>query len=235
MQSTFIRIEDLRVDCLIGVWSHERNQKQQIRVDLTVEFDALDAAKHDELDRTLNYADIARDVTFLLEQCQFQLLESAVWMLQRWLLCPTTPHSGHAIRSVDVKLTKFGALPGSTLASVQSMCRCEDLDYVCEAKTWGHVDVIGETPKVGAYRLNIAPGQLLPPHFHHVMREAELVLSPGIEFVGDHETRALQVGEVIEWSRGFVHGYRNETSRFVSLLCIDSPPFIPTDEHVITS
>ena len=233
MKSTLIRIEDLRVDCLIGVWSHERNTTQQIRVDLVVEFDALDAAKHDELHRTLNYADIARDVAFLLEQCQFELLESAVWMLQRWLLSPQPDQDGHHVRSVDVKLTKFGALPGSTLASVQSVCRLEDLEFVHESKGWGTVDVIGETTKVGAYRLNIAPGQTLPPHFHEVMREAELVLSPGIEFVGQSENRELKVGEVIEWSRGFVHGYRNTTGRTVSLLCIDAPPFIPSDEKEV--
>ncbi len=234
MRSTFIHIDDLRVDCLIGVWSHERKKTQQIRVDLVVEFDALDAAKHDELDRTLNYADLARDVVFLLEKGQFRLLESAVWILQRWLLLPPAATGlGHLIHSVDVRLTKFGALPGSTLAAVQSKESASEVDYAREQKPWGSVDVVGETSKVGVYRLNILPGQVLPPHFHSTMRESELILSPGLDFVGQTQERPLSCGEVVAWPKAFVHGYRNTSEKVASLLCIDAPPFMPQDEQVI--
>ena len=117
MQAMRIHVNDLRVDCKIGVWTHERNTTQQIRVDLMVEFDAQAAARSDALEHTLNYADLAREASFILEAGEFLLLESAAWMICRWILL--SPRPGQArppVQSVDVKLTKFGALPGSTLA-----------------------------------------------------------------------------------------------------------------------
>ena len=135
MQSTFIQLEDLRVDCLIGVWSHERNKTQQIRVDLTVEFDGQSAALEDALEATLNYADVSRDVAFILESGQFKLLESATWMLQQWLLAPPAAEElGHNIRSVEVQLTKFGALTGSTLATVRSPRQSSNIQYAQETR-----------------------------------------------------------------------------------------------------
>ena len=234
MRQTQIHIQDLRVDCLIGVWSHERNRTQQIRVDLTVDFDGSNAAYQDELSQTLNYADVARDVTFLLEQCQFRLLESAVWMLQRWLLLAPLGSEANRITAVDVRLTKFGALPGSTLASVQSRTTIDDIEYQREIKDWGSVDIVGETTKVGVYRLNIDPGHQIPPHYHETMREAELVLSNGLRLLEQEGTQVLDVGRTMAWSTKFVHGYENTGDHVASLLCVDSPPFIPEDERVVS-
>ncbi len=234
MRSTFIQLEDLRVDCLIGVWSHERKKTQQIRVDLTVEFDAQSAAVTDELEATLNYADVSRDVTFILEAGQFKLLESATWMIQQWLLAPpVSENAGHAIHSVEVRLTKFGALTGSTLATVRSCRKALTSTYAREDKEWGTVDIIGETQRLGFYRLNVTPGRVLPRHFHAQMREEELILSDGLISMTDAGETRLRAGERFAWPHGVVHGYRNESDAVASILCMDSPPFVPDDERVV--
>ena len=234
MQSTFIQLEDLRVDCLIGVWSHERNKTQQIRVDLTVEFDGQSAALADALEATLNYADVSRDVAFILESGQFKLLESATWMLQQWLLAPPAAKGlGHSIKSVEVQLTKFGALTGSTLATVRSPRQSSQIQYAQETQEWGTVDIIGETQRLGFYRLNVAPGQTLPKHYHETMREEELILSDGLVSITESGEQPLKAGDRFAWPRGVVHGYRNESDAVASILCMDSPPFIPEDERVV--
>jgi len=234
MRSTFIQLEDLRVDCLIGVWSHERKKTQQIRVDITVEFDAQNAALEDDLEATLNYADVSRDVAFILEAGQFKLLESATWMIQQWLLAPPpTGLDGHSIRSVEVRLTKFGALTGSTLATVRSHRERTPLKYGVEHKEWGSVDIIGETNRLGFYRLNVAPGQTLPTHYHDRMREEELILSSGLVSLSEDGEEVLPPGRRFAWPRGVIHGYRNEGDRIASILCMDSPPFLPEDERVV--
>ncbi|MEE2756762.1 MAG: dihydroneopterin aldolase [Myxococcota bacterium] len=228
-----INVDNLEVDCLIGVWSHERNIAQRIRVDIAVECDVETAAREDDLPLTLNYADIARDVTFILEKCQFHLLESAVCAIQHWLLLPALSPTKPKITAVDVKLTKFSALPGSTLASVQGRRSSEQVDYVREDKEWGHVDVVYETKRVGIYRLNIAAGKSLPAHHHEVMREVELVLNHGLEVFGPEQVRTvLETGQSLSWPMGHVHGYENHSTTVASLLCIDDPPFIPEDERV---
>ena len=228
-----INIDNLEVDCLIGVWSHERNIAQRIRVDIAVECDVSNAAREDDLPLSLNYADVARDVTFILEKCQFYLLESAVCAIQHWLLLPALDSNKPEIHAVDVRLTKFSALPGSTLASVQGRRTIHDVQYEQEAKEWGSVDVVYETKRVGIYRLNIGPGHCLPAHHHEVMREAELVLDKGLEVFGPDQARTqLDTGQTLAWPMGHIHGYQNHGTTQASLLCIDDPPFIPEDERI---
>jgi len=60
-----------------------------------------------------------------------------------------------------------------------------------------------------------------------------LVLSTDLEFVGKDESRLLAAGEEVSWPRAFVHGYRNTGKETASILCIDSPPFMPDDEQVV--
>ena len=158
MKKTVIGIDHLQVDCLIGVWSHERKIEQRIRVDIEVECDVTAAATTDELAHTLNYASVARDVAFLLKKCQFYLLESAALAIQRWLLTPTLSDKQPSVQAVFVKLTKFSALPGEALASVRGRMTRDDLDH--ETKEWGTVDIVFETPRMGIYRLNIDAGGL---------------------------------------------------------------------------
>ncbi|MGC6418812.1 MAG: dihydroneopterin aldolase [Bradymonadia bacterium] len=231
MKKTVIGIDNLQVDCLIGVWSHERKIEQRIRVDIEVECDVTAAATTDELAHTLNYASVARDVAFLLKKCQFYLLESAALAIQRWLLTPTLSDKQPSVQAVFVKLTKFSALPGEALASVRGRMTRDDFTLDHETKEWGTVDIVFETPRMGIYRLNIDAGRTLPAHHHEVMREAELVLADGLIVFGPNQPeRELTVGEHLAWPKRHVHGYRNSGTQTASLLCVDSPPFIPQDE-----
>ena len=63
------------------------------------------------------------------------------------------------------------------------------------------------------------------------MREAELVLDPGLLGWKDGQApRPLSVGKTLEWNKGQRHGYQNASAAPASLLCVDSPPFDPKDE-----
>lgn len=100
-----------------------------------------------------------------------------------------------------------------------------------EIKDWGSVDVIAESATTGLYRLNLFPGATLPDHVHFTMREAEMVLSPGLMgWAGDLLLQKLHVGDRRRWPHGLPHGYHNPSEEVASLLCIDSPPFSADDE-----
>lgn len=100
-----------------------------------------------------------------------------------------------------------------------------------EFKDWGTVDIIAETDRVGLYRLNLFPGATLPDHAHYQMSEAELIISHGlVGWAGDTAPRHLRAGEHRRWPHGLPHGYHNPSFEVASLLCIDAPRFIPTDE-----
>ncbi len=232
MHTTFIDIRDLRVKCLIGVWRHERTTPQELSVDVSVEIDGRAAAESDDLNTTFNYAGIANQISFILEEGRFKLLETACWMIQRCLLLSPPDGVNRPIaRSVDVRLSKFGVLPGDAIAVVRSVAHAADVAYEEEEKPWGTVDIVAESRDVGLYRLNLSPGGYLPSHFHQVMREAELSIHPGLELREEEGPwRPLTAGDRFQWPNGHVHGYRNAGRVTSSLLCIDAPCFDPNDE-----
>lgn len=227
-----IHVTDLRVDCLIGCLARERLHAQTLRVDLSLDLDHNAASLSDRLDDTWDYAAMARDLTFVLQQGRFYLLEAAAQVLLRYLLSPPGPSEGRPQPiAATLRLTKFGVLPGQATPSVELQASAEELEYKQEQNPWGTVDVIAETRLLGLYRLNVLPDMEIPNHEHHVMREAELILSGGlVGWKEGHEPKDLVQGSVFEWAKKQPHGYRNTGKRPGSILCLDSPPFDPSDE-----
>lgn len=232
MQTT-LRVDDLRVACLIGCLAEERQRTQELRVDLELTLDAAKAAEQDRLEHTLDYAALSAELTWILQQGRFYLLEAAARMALRYVLAPPLPGRPRPTWG-RVTLSKFGVLPGDAVPSIQVHADTDALDYVREDKPWGTVDVIGETRLLGLYRLNVAGGQEIPTHVHRVMHESELVLSPALHGWRDDEPpRPLQVGERFDWPHDRPHGYRNVASAPAGILCMDRPPFLPHDEVTV--
>jgi D-erythro-7,8-dihydroneopterin triphosphate epimerase len=73
-----IRIKNLRLRAIIGVHEWERKQKQDILVNLALEFDGGPAARSDDLRDSVDYAAIKHRLLEKVEQTQFLLLERLV-------------------------------------------------------------------------------------------------------------------------------------------------------------
>jgi dihydroneopterin aldolase len=236
MNETELVVSNLDVECIIGVWDHEKQTPQRIGVDVRLLFDGSAAAQTDALSSTINYAQLTDAVAFILQHGRFELLETASQMLWSYLMLGSLPsQTAPSASFAEVILTKYDALPGPTLAKITH--RGERGLYVSgkEVHAWGTVDIARENERLGVYRLNIAPGQTLPLHHHEVMKEAELIIDPGLMLVElDTGPKQVEPGTVFRWSSHHVHGYRNESEQWASILCIDSPPFIPSDEVLWT-
>ncbi len=222
-----IRIEGLEVDCVVGVYPHERNASQPLLVDIEMFLDTEPVARREQLRDTADYAAAASQVRFLLRSCQFRLLETAAHAIAKLLLAPPGAEERRApLDEVRVRLTKPGALRGFAIPSLDirraaSWCRLGRED-----KPWGVVHVIHETRDAGIYRLDVAPHQCIPLHIHRRMRESEMVLTKGLLCQG----AATPPGTVHRWPRGAKHRYDNPTDRWQSILCVDMPRFLPDDE-----
>jgi dihydroneopterin aldolase len=156
------------------------------------------------------------------------MVETAAHALARYLLLPPAPGERRAqIDALRLRLTKPSAsLAGQALPSLEITRDAEEFALQTEPSKFGHVDVVFETRDAGIYRLNVAPGRSIPLHVHRQMRESELVLTDGLLCQG----KPVAPGTVFHWPLGAAHRYDNPTSRHQTILCVDSPRFMPEDE-----
>ena len=71
-----IAIESLQVDTIIGVYPRERKIKQSILVDLELHKDLSQSASSDQLEHTLDYDQLSRDLAEFISKSSFKLIET---------------------------------------------------------------------------------------------------------------------------------------------------------------
>ena len=71
-----IYIKDLRVQTIIGIFGWEREVKQEVSIDLEMEFDCKKAAKNDAIEDTIDYKKITKGIIKFVEESEFQLQET---------------------------------------------------------------------------------------------------------------------------------------------------------------
>lgn len=223
--SDHIHIRGLRVDCIVGIFDVEREERQPLEVDIRLDVDLSVAGRSGRIGDTCDYAQISKEVAALLEFREYKLLEMAAEELAAMILGvhenveriglridkPRALHSVGATASVEIERVQPSGAPKH------------------EVKSWGSVDVLLETREAGLYLLHVAPGKGIPEHQHQRMRELEWLVDGSL----------LQFGQPLvpatprAWKRGEVHGYTNPAEDRATLFCCDTPPFIPEDEIVV--
>ncbi len=222
-----IEVRGLTVDCIVGVYRRERVAAQPLQLDVALFLDTREAAVGGRLANTVHYGRLEGELRFLLEACRFELLESAAEAVCRYVLAPPTEDSPRAqVRAATVRITKPEALAGRAIPSLQVHRTADEMHYAVEDKPFGRVDIIHESEGYGIYRLRIRPGGTIPTHVHQMMEESELVLGSGLLLQG----RPVARGLAFRWPRGFLHRYDNPSASEQTVLCVDRPRFVPSDE-----
>ena len=96
-----IIIEGLKVDTVVGCFSWERQIIQPLMLDLTIHNDLMQAAQSDELNDTLNYAQICELAAQVIQQAQPKLIEHAAQLVLECLFT-TFP----SIESISITIRK---------------------------------------------------------------------------------------------------------------------------------
>lgn len=96
-----IIIEGLKVDTVIGCFNWERQIIQPLMLDLTIHNDLTHAAQSDELEDTLNYAQICELAAQVIHQAKPKLIEHAAQLV---LECLFTTFS--SIESIVITIRK---------------------------------------------------------------------------------------------------------------------------------
>jgi dihydroneopterin aldolase len=69
-------LKSLRVDFIVGIYDHERQQRQIVILDIALDYDFAAPAGSDAIGDAVDYDDVARRVTELVQRRAFQLIET---------------------------------------------------------------------------------------------------------------------------------------------------------------
>jgi len=103
-----IYLSDLKIETIIGIYDWERETRQTISLDLEMAADIRQAAKHDHIDYTLNYKNVAKRLIQFVGDSDFQLIETMAEQITQIIL------TEFQVPWVRLKLSKPGAIRGAT-------------------------------------------------------------------------------------------------------------------------
>lgn len=110
---SIIRIEDLALRTIIGFNAWEREKKQDVQINLYMEFDSSKAVETDAVEDTLDYKKIKKSVINLVEASAFNLLETLTHRILE------TVASDDKVLYAQVKVDKLHALRFARSVSVE--------------------------------------------------------------------------------------------------------------------
>ena len=124
-----LQLNSLAVDCVIGELPEERVKLQRLLLDIGLEIPDT-ASMSDELADTVDYAALARNIRTALAEAKCRMIERAAKVAADVCM------ADGSVRSVEVKVTKSGAVDGLESASAsltrttaaRSMSACATTD-----------------------------------------------------------------------------------------------------------
>lgn len=108
----WIRIHGFELDCILGIWPHERVREQRVRLELSLGVDTRRAARSGRVGHTVRYDIVADQLAAMLHFRRYQLIEVAAEELAAMLLAIYP-----AIQQVRLRIEKPKALEGKALAA----------------------------------------------------------------------------------------------------------------------
>jgi dihydroneopterin aldolase len=107
-------LKALRVDCIVGIYAHERERTQTVFLDVALDYDFGPAAASDAISDAVDYDRIASGLTRLLVDRQFQLIEAMAEASAAWVFA----HIPEA-RRVAIEVRKPAAVPAAECSFVR--------------------------------------------------------------------------------------------------------------------
>lgn len=106
-------IKNLTVTCIIGVNPYEREHEQEVRMQLFLWTDIAKASRSDNLEDTLDYSALYKEVVKRVEHSSFYLIERLAYEVAT--ICLQHPLT----RKAKVVLEKIGALEKAESSGIE--------------------------------------------------------------------------------------------------------------------
>ena len=107
-----VRIEQLVLDCIIGINPWERLTNQRITIDIEMNADLSAAGASDSIEDTINYRTVSKAVTAEIEASSYGLVEALASRVAEICL------EDERVQSVEVTVRKPGAVRKATAVGV---------------------------------------------------------------------------------------------------------------------
>jgi dihydroneopterin aldolase len=122
-----VQLTGMLMSCVIGIFPSERSRKQPVTIDLCLYLNTKRAAQSANIHDTIDYGGAVKEIAFILDHCEFQLIETAVEAICRHFLW--TYQADHKLPAVDaimVRISKPSALTHGIIPAVQITRHRED-------------------------------------------------------------------------------------------------------------
>ncbi|MEB3237758.1 MAG: dihydroneopterin aldolase [Candidatus Sericytochromatia bacterium] len=107
-------LRQLRIDCIVGIYPHERANEQTVYLDVELDNDFAAADASDAIADALDYDGVASRLTALLQERRFQLLEAMAEESARMLL-----EAFPTVTAVRLRIEKPAAVPAAVCSYVR--------------------------------------------------------------------------------------------------------------------
>lgn len=209
-----IRLRDFVVPCTIGIYPEEARRTQPLRLNLSLYLDTSTAARSGQLNQSVDYAALIKELKFILTQGHFRLLESAAEALTSFIL---SPHPIDILRAsceaVQVEIVKPEALRGLSIPSIRVFREREDAVTTHGIPTW---DMIFAAPETSLFRGIVPPQTSLRPWLPGWNITAIMTGSSGLKIAG----RCLAAAEELAGTEVDEQSLTNDTEEPRSFLAL---------------
>jgi dihydroneopterin aldolase len=107
-------LKQLHIDCIVGIYPHERERTQAVILDLELDYDFGPAAASDAIRDAVDYDLVAASVTELVQTKRFQLIETMAEQAAALVLARVP-----AVHAVRIEIRKPAAVPAADCSFVR--------------------------------------------------------------------------------------------------------------------
>ena len=155
----WVSLRGLEFEAILGVLDWEQHTPQRVIVDVDLALGLAAAGEADDLEASVDYARVSEQLTFLVQEGRFRLLESIALAACRLCLASPASCEGRAqIHEVRVRLQKPDVMGGCPVPGIH-MSRLHPLPMASVLDGAGVVqELLVETVRSAAWRVTLAPG-----------------------------------------------------------------------------
>jgi len=108
-----IRINDLLLNCIIGINDWERTQKQDVMINIVIFTDLSKPCKSDDIKDAVDYKQVKQEIIAMVEKSHFNLIERLADEIAKICLVHKS------VKAVSVRVDKPGALRFAKSVSIE--------------------------------------------------------------------------------------------------------------------